>query len=125
MVETKPLLEKVSNKISESMHVPQVALLLQKRRFLSTCLSLSVMTICRRLHSIKSDRSIEKISNNESLVIYQDVVDYWINEEIQTVEKEALEKLNSQLLLPIGVKNELAGVISLSPKRSEEPFTAK
>ena len=71
----------------------------------------------------ENDKTIGKISKNEPLVIYQDVVDYWVNEEIQTVEREALQKLNSQLLLPIGIKNELAGVISLSPKLSEEPFT--
>ena len=47
----------------------------------------------------------------------------WVNEEIETDEKEKLQKLNSQLLLPIGAKNQLSGVLSLSPKLSEQPFT--
>jgi sigma-B regulation protein RsbU (phosphoserine phosphatase) len=34
-----------------------------------------------------------------------------------------LRELNSQLLLPVGAKNGLSGVISLSPKRSEEPYS--
>jgi sigma-B regulation protein RsbU (phosphoserine phosphatase) len=122
MVETKPLLEKVSNKISESMHVPQVVMLLRNGDSFQPAYAVGY----EGLPSValdKNDKTIGKISNNESLVIYQDVFDYWVNEEIQTVEKEALEKLNSQLLLPIGVKNELAGLISLSPKLSEEPFT--
>lgn len=122
MVETQPLLEKVSNKISESMHVPQVTMLLRNGDSFQPAYAVGYENL-PIVALDKNDKTIGKISNNESLVIYQDVVDYWVNEEIQTVEKEALEKLNSQLLLPIGVKNELAGVISLSPKLSEEPFT--
>ena len=122
MIETKPLLEMVSNKISESLHVPQVALLLKNGKNFQPAYSLGYEN-APNVALDENDRTIEKISKNEPLVIYQDVVDYWINEEIQTVEREALQKLNSQLLLPIGIKNELAGVISLSPKLSEEPFT--
>lgn len=122
MVETKPLLETVSNKISESLHVPQVSLLLKNGKNFQPAYSLGYEN-APNVALEESDRTIEKISQNEPLVIYQDAVDYWINEEIQTVERETLQKLNSQLLLPIGIKNELAGVISLSPKLSEEPFT--
>ncbi len=39
-------------------------------------------------------------------------------------DMEQLRELNSQILLPVAVKNELSGIISLSPKRSEEPYTA-
>lgn len=122
MVETQPLLEKVSNKISESMHVPQVTMLLRNGDSFQPAYAVGYENM-PTVELGTNDKTIGKISNNESLVIYQDVVDYWVNEEIQSVEKEALEKLNSQLLLPIGIKNELAGVISLSPKLSEEPFT--
>ena len=122
MVETKPLLETVSNKISESLHVPQVTLLLKNGNHFQPAYSLGYET-APEVSLDENDKTIGKISKNEPLVIYQDIVDYWVNEEIQTVEREALQKLNSQLLLPIGIKNELAGVISLSPKRSEEPFT--
>jgi phosphoserine phosphatase RsbU/P len=39
-------------------------------------------------------------------------------------EREQLRELNSQVLLPVAAKNGLSGIISLSPKRSEEPYTA-
>ena len=123
MVETKPLLETVSNKISESLHVPQVSLLLKNGKHFQPAYSLGYEN-APNVELEENDKTIGKISKNEPLVIYQDVVDYWVNEEIQQLEREALQKLNSQLLLPIGIKNELAGVISLSPKLSEEPFTA-
>ncbi|MEZ5345394.1 MAG: SpoIIE family protein phosphatase [Pyrinomonadaceae bacterium] len=122
MVETKPLLEMVSNRISESLHVPQVALLLKEGDSFQPAHAVGYDSIPAVAFDEK-DKAIEKISNNESLVIYQDEVDFLVNEEIRAVEKVALKKLNSQLLLPIGVKNELAGVISLSPKMSEEPFS--
>ena len=122
MVETKPLLETVSNKISESLHVPQVALLLKNGDTFQPAHAVGYDNV--PIVSLdEKDKTIEKISKNESLTVYQDVVDSWVNKEIQDVEREALEKLNSQLLLPIGVKNELEGIISLSPKLSEEPFT--
>ena len=38
-------------------------------------------------------------------------------------EKKQIEDLNSQILLPVSVKDNLSGVLSLSAKRSEEPFT--
>ncbi|MDQ3088914.1 MAG: PP2C family protein-serine/threonine phosphatase, partial [Acidobacteriota bacterium] len=68
--------------------------------------------------------TIEKLKKNEPLVIYQDDAESWINEKAQSEERADLRELNSQLLLPVGAKNELSGVISLSPKRSEEPYSA-
>ncbi len=122
MVETKPLLEKVSNKISESLHVPQVTLLLKNGNSFQPAYAVGYENAPSATFN-KDDKTIEKISKNEPFVIYQDVVDSRVDSEIQIVEREALKQLNSQLLLPIGVKNELAGIISLSPKLSEEPFT--
>jgi sigma-B regulation protein RsbU (phosphoserine phosphatase) len=71
----------------------------------------------------ETDKTIEKLKANEPLIIYEDDKDSWVNEEIRDDEREKLQKLNSQLLLPVGAKNELSGVISLSPKLSEAPYT--
>lgn len=122
MVETKPLLETVSNKISESMHVSQVALLLKNGNGFSPAYALGYENM-PFVELNGDDKTIEKLRKNETLTIYQDDEDSWINEEIESNEKEKLQKLNSQLLLPINAKNEISGVISLSPKLSEQPFT--
>lgn len=122
MVETKPLLETVSAKISESMHVPQVALLLRNGSNFQPAYALGYEH-APTLNLSENTRTIEKLKTNEPLVIYQDDKDSWINEEAQTDERENLRELNSQLLLPVGAKNQLSGVISLSPKRSEEPYS--
>lgn len=123
MVETKPLLETVSTRISESLHVPQVALLLKNgNNEFQPAYALGYET-APSIEFSDADKTVEKLKKNEPLTIYQDDEDSWVNEEIEMPEREKLEKLNSQLLLPIGAKNGLSGVISLSPKRSEEPYT--
>lgn len=122
MVETKPLLETVSAKISESLHVPQVILLLKNGNSFQAAHSLGYENPPSAVLT-ETDKTIEKLKRNETLVIYQDDEDSWIHEEIQPEEREKLQKLNSQLLLPVGAKDELSGVISLSPKLSEEPYS--
>lgn len=122
MVETKPLLEIVSNKISESMHVPQVALLLKNGDAFQPAYALGYENAPTGFLAA-NDKSIEKLKTNEPLVVYQDDKESWVNEEAGGAERENLRELNSQLLLPVGAKNNLSGVISLSPKRSEEPYS--
>lgn len=122
MVETKPLLEKVSSKISESLHVPQIGLLLKTGQDFKLAHALGFANAPEAV-LYEEDKTIEKLRKNETLVIYQDDQDSWINEEAATNERENLRELNSQLLLPMGAKNELSGVISLSPKLSEEPYS--
>lgn len=122
MVETKPLLETVSTKISESLHVPQIALLLKNGDGFHAAYALGYEQP-PAIEFSANDKTVEKLKKNEPLTIYQDDQDSWVNDEIETVEREKLQKLNAQLLLPIGAKDELSGLISLSPKRSEEPYS--
>lgn len=122
MIETKPLLETVSNKISESLHVPQVALLLRNGNNFQPAYALGYKN-APNVSLTETGRTIEKLKTNEPLVVYQDEKDSWINDESQDGERANLRELNSQLLLPFGAKNELSGVISLSPKLSDSPYT--
>ncbi|MDQ3711086.1 MAG: SpoIIE family protein phosphatase, partial [Acidobacteriota bacterium] len=122
MIETKPLLETVSSRISESLHVPQVALLLKNGGDFQPAYALGYKN-APNVSLNENDATIEKLKTNEPLVIYQDDQDSWINDEAQTAERENLRELNSQLLLPFGAKNELSGLISLSPKLSDSPYT--
>jgi len=124
MVETEPLLETVSTRISESLHVPQIALLLKNgRNEFQPAYALGYGENPPPVEFSASDKTVEKLKQNEPLTIYQDDEESWVNEEVEAEERAKLQKLNSQLLLPIGAKDELSGVISLSPKRSEEPYT--
>jgi len=122
MVETKPLLETVSAKISESLHVPQVILLLKNGNSFQSAYALGYET-APSASLTENDKTIERLKKNETLVIYQDDEDSWIHEEAKPEERRNLRELNSQLLLPVGAKDGLSGVISLSPKLSEEPYS--
>jgi sigma-B regulation protein RsbU (phosphoserine phosphatase) len=122
MVETRPLLETVSQKISESMHVPQIALLLRQGSAFVPAHALGY-SVPPEVSFTEGSRAIEKLQKNEPVVVYQDDAESWVNEEAGAEEREDLRELNSQLLLPLGSKEALSGVISLSPKRSEEPYS--
>jgi len=120
MVETKPLLETVSQRISESLHVPQVTLLLKTGGFFQPAYALGYDDPPSA--GLDEDgRTIGKLRKNQPIVIYQDDEDSWVDETAE--ERQSLRDLNSQLLLPVGAKNQLSGVISLSPKLSEEPYS--
>jgi sigma-B regulation protein RsbU (phosphoserine phosphatase) len=123
MVETKPLLETVSTRISESLHVPQIALLLRNgNNEFQPAYALGYENP-PLVEFSEHDKTVEKLKRNEPLTIYRDDQESWINGEVESEEREKLHQLNSQLLLPIGAKDTLSGVISLSPKRSEEPYS--
>ncbi len=121
MVETKPLLETLSTRISQSLHVPQVALLLKNGTVFQPAHALGYDT--PPLASFDNDaRMIERLRKNEPVVIYEDDEESWQPEDAP--DRDKLRELNSQLLLPVGAKNQLSGVISLGPKLSEEPYSA-
>ena len=123
MVETRPLLETVSARISESLHVPQIALLLKNGNDEFQPAYALGYENPPEIEFSESDVTVEKLRKNEPLTIYRDDRESWVNDEVDAAEREKLQRLNAQLLLPIGAKDTLSGVISLSPKKSEEPYT--
>jgi sigma-B regulation protein RsbU (phosphoserine phosphatase) len=123
MVETKPLLETVAARISESLHVPQVALLLTNGSNFVPAFSLGFDT--DPVVSLAGDsKSIRKLTNNQHIVLYDDMTEVTSTPTMSLNDRDQLRELNSQILLPLSVKNQLSGIISLSPKRSDEPYTA-
>ena len=123
MVETKPLLETVATKISESLHVPQVALLLRNGDGFIPAHALGFDTP-PAVELPTQSRAITKLSANRHIVLYDDMTEVTSVPTVSLSEREQLRELNSQVLLPVAAKNGLTGIISLSPKRSEEPYTA-
>ncbi len=123
MVETRPLLETVSAKISESLHVPQVALLVKNGSGYEPAYALGFDTPPRA--ALPDDTvAIQTLKRNQHILIRDLNVESTSTPTIMPDEKKQIEDLNSQILLPVTVKDNLSGVLSLSAKRSEEPFTA-
>lgn len=122
MVETKPLLETVAARISESLHVPQVALLLRDGGSYLPAHAVGFDTPPAISLSAQS-RAARKLADNRHIMLYEDMTEVTSMPTVSLDEREQLQELNTQVLLPLAVKGELSGIISLSPKRSEEPYT--
>jgi sigma-B regulation protein RsbU (phosphoserine phosphatase) len=124
MVEPKSLLQMVASRISQTLHVPQVAVLLASESYHSA------------FAMGYSDLSDVQFASNAGIVnvlrrqkeparVYLENRDSWLyrEENIDDTERGKLAKLGAELLLPLAVRDKLLGFISLGPKRSEEPYT--
>lgn len=124
MVETGPLLETVAHRISESLHVPRVALLLANDGIYRPAYALGYEQPPDVSFSEKAATAERLKQEGEPLRVYFDDEDSWVNRTPEVDgERGMLKKLDSQLLLPLAVKERLPGFISLGPKQSEEPYS--
>ena len=126
MVETVPLLETVAKQISDSLHVPWVAMLVKDEGRYGPAFALGFADP-PEVSFETSGGTVEQLQRNrEPLRVYFDDPDSWIYREpsVTEPEREQLSKLETQLLLPLAFKEELVGFMSLSAKRSQEPYSA-
>lgn len=125
MVETKPLLETVARQISTSMHVPRVAMLVKDDSHYEPAFALGYAAPPDLVFE-ETAGTVEQLKRSrEPLRIYFDDPDSWIYREpaITEIERERLQRLETQLLLPLAFKDKLIGFMSLSAKQSEEPYS--
>jgi sigma-B regulation protein RsbU (phosphoserine phosphatase) len=125
MVETGPLLETVARRVSESLHVPRIALVLGDGNTYRPAYTIGYET-APQVSFTTDNTVIEKLKDNsEPLQVYFDDPDSWIYKTQQMDgERELLKSLDTQLLLPLAVNEKLPGFISLGPKQSEEPYSS-
>ncbi len=120
IVETRPLLETLSTRLTESLHVSQIALLLKEADSFVPAYSLGFET--PPVIEMSADAPlISLLKKGEPVVVYQE------DDELFSAigeDRGVVRELNSQLVLPVGAKDEILGFISLGPKLSEEPYTA-
>ncbi len=122
IVDQNALLDTVARRISESLHVPHVAILLNGEGAFRPvyCLGfepapqLLLPENCQTVNLIKEAKDPPRI--------YFDRDDNWVHTAPET-ELITLKAIHAQLLLPIGLKNKMLGIFSLGPKRSEEPYS--
>ena len=122
MVDQNALLDTVARRISESLHVPHVAVLLNgKGAFRPVyCLGFEPSP---QLILPEDSQTVNLIKETKDPPrIYFDRDDNWVHTTPET-ESTTLKSIHAQLLLPIGLKNKLLGIFSLGPKLSEEPYS--
>jgi sigma-B regulation protein RsbU (phosphoserine phosphatase) len=125
MVETGPLLETVAQQISGSLHVPRIAMLVRDDGHYGPAYALGFSAPPETVFA-QNGGTVEHIRRNrEPLRVYFDDPDSWIYSEpsMTAADRERLQKLESQLLLPLAFKEKLIGFMSLSSKQSEEPYS--
>jgi len=95
IVETGPLIETVVQRISESLHIPRVAVLLNGNGGFQLAYEIG----------------------------YAQVPNVTIPSETPDLEKTAKMHLDAELVLPLTLNQKVLGLLSLGPKRSEEPYS--
>jgi len=125
MVETGPLLETVAKQISGSMHVPRVAMLVKDDGHYGAAYALGFEEPPGIVFETSAGTVEQLKRQREPLRVYFDDPDSWIYREpsVKESERQQLQRLDTQLLLPLAFKDKLIGFMSLSPKKSEEPYS--
>ncbi|HWT02657.1 MAG TPA: SpoIIE family protein phosphatase [Pyrinomonadaceae bacterium] len=125
IVETRPLLETVAERISESLHVPRVALMLKDGDGYRPAHALGYdepppVAFHEQAATVRQLRA-----SKEPVLVYAEDADSWVHKTqgMENGERGMLAELGTQLLLPLAVKENLPGFISLGPKQSEEPYS--
>jgi len=125
MVQPQSLLETVVTRISETLHVAKIAVLLDSGSPFRPVYALGYGHM-PQLQFAPGSGSVKLLkAENEPLRVYPDDENSWLYREkdVTDEEREELVRLSAELLLPLSSRDKLLGFISLGPKRSEEPFT--
>ncbi len=121
-VQVKPLLETVTRRISETLHVPKISVLLRgedgyRVEPLDGQASSGVLQLPPEAASIQLLRASDRPA-----MVYFDDDNSWVH-GAPPEEQRTLRDLDAQLLLPLPGREQLVGVLALSAKRSEEPYS--
>jgi len=123
IVETDPLLETVTRRLADALHAESATALLEDG---------PVFRVRRRAGTagdpaatLPSDGRVAArlMQTKDALRVYLDDAQSWVNRELPADERESLEALRAQLLLPLSHRGKLLGVLTLGPKASEEPYS--
>jgi sigma-B regulation protein RsbU (phosphoserine phosphatase) len=113
ILDTRELLDTVTRKISQSLHVDRIAVLLQDGAWYRPALATGYNSALD--FALPADApAVAQMRNSRVPVVMEE----------SASGSAGLEPLDAQLLLPLASKKELLGFISLGPKKSQEPYSA-
>lgn len=126
--EVAPLLDTITKRIGETLHVERIAVFLRigdsYRLQLATGIPVTTPIMSPMLGSLSlaaTSATITSLARGPANV-YRDDPSSWLVDATD-YERNALNDLSTELLVPLPGRKQLAGVIALGPKRSEEPYT--
>lgn len=119
MVETGPLVETVARRISASLHVPRVAMFLKDGAGFVSTFSLGLNG---QVRFPDSSPLVERFGgSDEPRFFYAEDPACWV--DVNNEDRQRLESMQTQLLLPLRAREQLLGFASMGPKLSEEPYS--
>lgn len=121
--EKNPLIETVTRRISDVLHVPQVAVWMRNSAEFSLQQTLGLGPLGPALLAGNSTTVSNLTRTNVPARVYRDRPDAWLN-EAGAEEISILDRVNAEVLLPLPGRDRLMGLIALGPKKSEEPYTS-
>ena len=126
IVDPSRLLETVAASISETLHVPQVAVLLSGVECYRPVFALGYGDLPDVIFPGQTGTARVLQQQRGPARVFLTDRDSWLHreEEIGDQERNNLAALGSELLLPLSARDKLLGFISLGPKKSEEPYTS-
>ncbi|MGA8026166.1 MAG: SpoIIE family protein phosphatase [Bryobacteraceae bacterium] len=117
------LLETVTRRIADSLHVPRIAVLLEQGNRYEPAYALGFDGSGLRVELKENTATIRMLRQERApSKIYFDDPQSWVH-GTSADEQTALQTLGAQILLPVTLENRMLGLISLGPKRSEAPYS--
>ena len=125
LVDTPRLLQTVAQRITESLHVPHIAVLVDGSGPYRPAFALGYAAVPAVVFPEDAGTVRHLRNAREPARVYIDDPNSWIyrSPAVTDEERKNLEELRAELLLPLSVKDKLLGFISLGQKRSEEPYS--
>jgi sigma-B regulation protein RsbU (phosphoserine phosphatase) len=127
--EVTPLLNTITQRIGDTLHIERIAVFLRSgdtyRLQLATGIAVAPMMspMLGSLSLAATSATITTLASGRGPAnVYRDDPSSWLIDATDS-ERNALNDLSTELLVPLPGRNRLAGVMALGPKRSEEPYT--
>jgi len=125
MVEARTLIETVAERISETLHIPRVAILLNGVGAYRPAYALGYGAVPDIAFPASAGTVKLLQKQNEPARVYFDDPNSWLYREPEMTQEDRsrLTELSTALLLPLSTRDKLLGFISLGPKLSDEPYS--
>jgi sigma-B regulation protein RsbU (phosphoserine phosphatase) len=123
MVELGSLLKTVASRITQALHISEIAVFLGEQNLYRPAFSLGYSQPKEAVFTGNCITVRELSRRKEPLPVYFDDPRSWAA-RLNGSEAAALRDLGAQLLLPLARKDDLLGFITLGPKYAEAPYSA-
>jgi sigma-B regulation protein RsbU (phosphoserine phosphatase) len=121
--DTKRLMETVSHRIADSLHVRRVAFMLDQGGLFQPAYALGFNGVAPAVQLSEQESTIRTLKRvNGPSKVYFDDPQSWVHGTSE-VEQSTLQALETQVLLPVSLDAKMLGIISLGSKRSELPYS--